>query len=368
MLEQDIRAGNGVAVFDPHGDLADDVLKLVPPRRRKDVVLFDPSDRDFPIGFNVFDRVPIERRPFVASSVVDCFEAIWSDSWGPQLEMFLYAASAALLDFPDSTLLGIKHMMTSKIYRARVLGHVRDPAVRDFWETDFAIHMPEKEQRERTLSTLNKIGQLITDPTIRNVIGQPRSRLSLTEIMDERKILVVRLPQGELGIQKSSLIGALLVCALHTAALQRTTNRTPFHVTLDEFHNFGNGFKEILSGIRKFGITLTLSHQYLDQVPDDLANAMMGTIGATLAFTIGGKDADSLAKTFNLQPEELSSLEPHTAYVNIGARTHLLRMEPPPRRTFPSSPARIRRMCRAQYARQREHVEKRIATFIKHTS
>ena len=366
-IVQDIRVGNGVGVFDPHGDLADAVLRLIPPKRRKDVVLFDPSDREFPVGFNIFDRIPIERRPFVASSVVDCFKAIWGASWGPQLEMFLYAASAALLDFPDGTLLGVKHIMTSKTYRARVLGHVRDPAVTDFWQTDFAKHMPEKEQRERTLSTLNKIGQLITDPTVRNAIGQPRSRLSFREIMDGRKIFIARLPQGELGIQKSSLIGALLISALHTAALRRTDNRTPFHVVVDEFHNFGLGFSEMLSGIRKFGVTLTLCHQFLRQLDEDLAEAMIGTMGATLAFQLGGSDAERLAKTFNLKAEELSSLEPATAYFNIGARTHLLRMDPPPERTYPASPERIRRACRAQYARRREHVERRIAAYIRNT-
>ena len=367
-IQQDIRAGNGIGIFDPHGDLADAVLTLIPPRRRNDVVLFDPSDRDFPVGFNIFDNVPVERRPFVASSVVDCFKSIWGSSWGPQLEMFLYAASAALLDFRDGTLLGIKHIITSKNYRARVVGNILDPAVGDFWQTDFATHMPEKEQRERTLSTLNKIGQLITDPTVRNIIGQPHSRLSFREIMDDRKIFIARLPQGELGIQKSSLIGALLLSALHTAALQRKHNRTPFHVTVDEFHNFGLGFSEMLSGIRKFGVTLTLCHQFLGQLDDDLANAMIGTIGATLAFQLGGNDAERLAKTFNIKPEELSSLEPHTAYVNIGSRTHQLRMEPAPERRYNAAPLDIRKRCRTQYAKQRPHVERRIAAFIKNAS
>jgi hypothetical protein len=367
-ISQDIRAGNGIGVFDPHGDLADAVLSLVPRRRRNDVVLFDPSDRDFPVGFNIFDNVPVDRRPFVASSVVDCFKAIWGTSWGPQLEMFLYAASAALLDFPDGTLLGLKHIITSKKYRARVLGHVRDPAVADFWKTDFATHMPEKEQRERTLSTLNKIGQLITDPTVRNIIGQTHSRLSFREIMDGRKIFIARLAQGELGIQKSSLIGALLISALHTAALQRRDIRTPFHVTVDEFHNFGLGFSEMLSGIRKFGVTLTLCHQFLAQLDDDLADAMIGTIGATLAFQLGGNDAERLSKTFNIKAEELSSLEPHTAYINIGARTHQLRMDPAPERRYTASPRLIRQSSRSQYASQRAHVEKRIAKFIRNAS
>ena len=365
---QEIRNGNGFAVLDPHGDLADSILKLIPPKRRKDVVLFDPSDHEFPIGFNIFDNVPIERRPFVASSVVDCFKAIWGNSWGPQLEMFLYAASAALLDFPGGTLLGIKYMLTSKRYRARVLGYVRDPVVRDFWEKDFAEHMPEKEQRERTLSTLNKIGQLITDPAVRNSIGQSRSKLSFQDIMDTKRILIIRLAQGELGQQKSSLIGALLLSALHTAALQRTENQTPFGLFVDEFHNFGLGFREMLSGIRKFGVSLILCHQYIAQLPSDLEKAMIGTIGTIVSFQIGGDDAEHLAKTFNLKPEELSSLEPYTAYVTTSGKTTLIKMEPPPTRIYSASPQLIQTRCRAEYAIKREYVERRINRFIKNTS
>jgi type IV secretory pathway TraG/TraD family ATPase VirD4 len=365
---QDIRAGNGLALFDPHGSLKDKVLSLVPPRRINDVVLFDPSDHDFPIGFNIFDAVPIERRPFVASSVVDCFKSIWGSSWGPQLEMFLYAASAALLDFPDGTLLGIKQIMTSKTYRARVLAHVRDPAIRDFWETDFAKHMPEKEQRERTLSTLNKIGQLITDPTIRNIIGQPRSKLSFRDIMDRRKILIVSLPQGDLGIQKSSLIGALMMSALHLAALQRGENAPPFHLYVDEFHNFGAGFKEMLSGIRKFGVAMTLSHQYVGQLPADLARAMVGTIGTIISFQIGGEDAEFLQTTFQLKPEELSSLPPFQAYVNTSGHTVQVKMDSPPPRLYPDSPAEIQKRCRAQLVVPRDAVERRITRFIENAA
>jgi hypothetical protein len=365
-IQQDIRAGNGLALFDPHGDLAEAVLALIPPKRRKDVILLDPTDHDYPIGFNILDRVPIERRPFVASSVVDCFKAIWGSSWGPQLEMFLYAGAAALLDFPDGTLVGLKFLITSKSYRTRVLGHIRDPAVRDFWQTDFQKHMPEKEQRERTLSMLNKIGQLITDPSIRNIIGQPTSRLSFTEIMNSKKIFIASLRQGDLGIQKSSLIGSLLISSIHLAALQRTANRTPFHVYVDEFHNF-HGFNEMVSGIRKFGISLTLSHQYISQLTPDLRDAMLGTIGTIISFQIGGDDADRLSKTFHIKPEELTALEPYTAYVTTGAKTTLIKMEPPPEALYPASPRAIRRRCKA-LAVPREHVESRMNTFIKNTS
>lgn len=367
LILQDLRAGNGICLIDPHGDLADQILALVPPRRRKDVVLFDPTDYDFPIGFNIFHKVPAHRRPFVASSVVDIFRAIWGSSWGPQLEMFLYAGSAALLDFPGATLVGLKFLITSKKYRKRVLAHVRDPAVKDFWCTDFEKHMPEKEQRERTLSTLNKIGQLIADPTVRNIIGQPRNKLSFTDIMDNKKIFIANLRQGDLGIQKSSLIGSLLISALHLSALQRKNNRTPFYVYVDEVHHF-SGFNEMLSGIRKFRISLTLAHQYVSQLSLELRDAMLGTVGTIVAFQVGGDDADRLAKTFHVKPDELTGLEPYTAYVTTGDKTTLVKMEPPHALKYPHAPDRIRKRCRSNLSVPREHVEKRIARFIDFTS
>jgi len=140
---QDVKAGHGCAFIEPHGQ-ADQLLSLIPKRRRKDVVLFDPTDQDFSIGFNPLSNIPISRRPYVASTIVDCFKSIWGNSWGPQLEMFLYAGAAALLDFPTGTLLGLKFLMTSKNYRARVLSFVRDPAVRDFWETDLPNTCPKR--------------------------------------------------------------------------------------------------------------------------------------------------------------------------------------------------------------------------------
>jgi type IV secretory pathway TraG/TraD family ATPase VirD4 len=363
---QDIRAGRGVAVFDPHGHLVDRVLELVPRNRWNHVVLFDPSDRQHPIGFNILDRIEPDRRPFVASSVVDIFRASWKHSWGPQLEMFLYAGTAALLDMPDATLLGLKFLMTSPRYRKKVIRQIKDPLVLDFWKTDFQKHMPEKEQRERTLSTLNKIGQLVTDPTIRNVIGQPRTKLSFSQIMSDRNIFLARLPQGELGIQKSSLVGSLLISALHLAALQRSTSAKPFHVYVDEFHNF-HGFEEMLSGIRKFGVSLTLCHQYLDQLDPELQKAILGTVGTMMVFQIGGNDAESIKTTLRVRAEELTALEPHEAFVATGSRTTHLRMERPITKSVPRAPVKIRNRCRNQLAVPRIAVEGRIERFKRGT-
>ena len=367
---QDINNGEGLAFFDPHGDAAEEILLHIPKPRRNDVIIFNPADRNFPVAFNILNNILPDRRPFVASSVVDCFKSIWGHSWGPQLEMFVYAGVAALLDVPDGTLMGLKFLLTSPAYRNRVLSHVKDPAIKNFWQTDFEEHMPEKEQRERTLSTLNKIGILISDPTIRNCIGQSRTSINLKDIMDNSRILIVSLPQGQLGIEKSSLIGALLMSHLHLTALQRTRSDSPFHVFADECHHFGNKtLIEMLSGIRKFGVSLTLAHQYLDQLTDDFRAALLGTVGTIVAFRLGAADAAILEPDFQLNrdDEPLTSVLPYHAYACSTGHAHLLKMPPTTARTYPSSPAKIRANTRHEYSTPRQYVETRITRFIENT-
>ena len=365
----DIASGAGCAFFDPHGDDTVQLLSLIPAERQKDVILYDPSDFDFPIGFNPLHNVPQQRRPFVASAVVDCFRAIWGHSWGPQVEMFVYAGVAALIDMPDGSLLGLKFLLTSRSYRARVLAQVQDPAIRDFWQTDFETHMPEREQRERTLSTLNKIGALIADPAIRNSIAQSRTAIDFSQILDRRRIFIARLPQGELGIEKSSLIGALLLSNLHLNALRRK-DRSPFHLYLDEFHHFGNSTViEMLSGIRKFGVSLTVACQYLDQLTPAMRAAVLGTVGTMLAFRTGAIDSETLAPEFELKRDDasLSALPPYRAYVRSD-RTTELRMLPLPEFGRARVARKIRDRCRSQYALPRFVIEERITRFIRNTA
>lgn len=366
---QDIAAGAGCAIFDPHGDDTEQLLSLIPPERQKDVILYDPSDFDFPIGFNPLHNIPVQRRPFVASAIVDCFRAIWGHSWGPQVEMFVYAGVAALLDKPDGTLLGLKFLLTSRNYRTRVLAQVQDPAIRDFWKTDFETHMPEREQRERTLSTLNKIGALIADPAIRNSIAQVRTAIDFADILDRGLIFVARLPQGELGIEKSALIGALLLSNFHLNALRRKT-RTPFHLYLDEFHHFGNGTViEMLSGIRKFGVSLTVACQYLDQLSPAMKSAVLGTVGTMLAFRTGSLDSETLSPEFGLSRNDhwLSALPPFRAYARTD-RTIELFMPSMPEEGRQKFARKVRERCRSQFAVPRTVIDERIARFIRNTA
>ena len=363
----DILAGDGVAFFDPHGDAAEAIMRHVPKWRRGDVVYFNPYE--LAIGFNPFDTVPEERKAFAASAIVDTFKSVWGygDIATPALDQFLHNGARALMDMPDGTLFGLKFLLTSPTYRRRVISHITDPTIADFWRTDFEEHMPEREQRKRTLSTLNKIGALIADPAIRACIAQPRSRLDLKAIIETGKVLIVSLPQGQLGIEKSALIGSLILSQLHLAALTRSVNRQPFHIYVDECHQFGaSTLPEMLSGIRKFGVSLVLAHQYLDQLSRKLKAALLGTTGTIVAFRIGAKDVDLIEPEFRLTRDDdsLCELQPFTAYARTGLQTHKLVMPEIESREYPGAPNRIRNLSRCQYAADREHVESRLARFI----
>ncbi len=363
----DIRNGEGVAVFDPHGDLAEAIIARIPRKRRAEVIWFNPAEQA--VAFNIFDTVPEERKAFVASSVTDSFKAIWGyeDLPTPALEQFLHNGARAMMDMPGGTLFGLKFLLTSQVFRKRVISHIKDPVIADFWNTDFAEHMPEREQRERTLSTLNKIGALIADPAIRNCIAQPRSKIDFARIMNEGKIFIAALPQGKLGIDKAALVGSLLLSQLQLAALSRSGERRPLHVYIDECHHFAPGtLAEMLSGIRKFGISMVLSHQYLDQLPPKLKAAIMGTIGTTIAFRIGVLDAQLIEPEFRLTRDDYSlcELPPYQSYVRMRDRTLQLSMPECPYPIFAGAADKIKRFGVCQLGCDPVNLNERLRRFV----
>ena len=409
----DMLAGDGLAFFDPHGDAVEAILRHAPRRRRSDIILFNPAEAA--IGFNAFDHVPDERKPFVASALVDTVKNLWSPGGfpTPALDQFLYNGARALMDIDDGTLFGLKFLLTSRSYRRRVLSRIKDPVIADFWETDFEEHMPEREQRERTLSTLNRIGALIADPLIRAVIAQPRNRLDFSAMMANGQVFLAALPQGRLGLEKSALIGSLLMSQLHLAALGRRSepmqreqppdlrvrrqdssqgnaprapqgeHRTslqsdievaaplkPFHLYVDECHQFGaTTLAEMLSGIRKFGVSMVLANQYLAQLPPSLKAALIGSVATTVAFRIGVADAAEIEPEFRLKNDDVSltELAPFQACVRTGTNTLLLSMPETDAPEYPSAPSRIRRFMTSRYAMPRASIDKRIERFIGNT-
>jgi len=303
LLAQEMLAGDGCGLIDPHGDLARDTLTLVPAWRTGDVVLIDLSDRDHPPAFNPFYRVPAERRAVVAANLVAGFKHIWRDSWGPRLEYILLNAVLALLDAPDRarpTLLALPRLFSDVPFRTWILRHTRDPRVRAFWADEFAQYS-DRFASEALAPIQNKIGAFLSSPSIRNVVGQWHSRVDIDRVLGGRGILIVNLAKGAIGAEPANLMGSLIVSMIQTAAMARSTEpeerRAPFHLVIDEFaYVMTSAFVDILAEARKYRLALTLAHQHLAQIDERVRAAVLANAGTLVAFRVGGEDAPEIAQ------------------------------------------------------------------------
>jgi DNA segregation ATPase FtsK/SpoIIIE-like protein len=302
MIIQHLYLGHGLALLDPHGDLAEELLDHFPTSRADDLVYFNPGDLEFPIGLNLLANVPSDSRHLVASGIVAAFKGIWRDSWGPRMEYILYNALAALLDCQNTSLLGVNRMLTDAEYRAWVIRQVLDPFVRNFWAEEFSGY-DARFVRESIAPIQNKIGQFLMNPPIRNILGQVKSKIDFRFMMDTGRVFIANLSKGKLGADKANLLGSLLATQFQLAAMSRTdtpeAERRDFHLFIDEFHNFTTDtFAAMLAEARKYRLCLTLSHQYLDQLSPEVRQAVFGNAGTMIAFRIGHTDAELLAKEF----------------------------------------------------------------------
>jgi hypothetical protein len=379
MALDDIERGEGVAFFDPFGNATQNLLARIPESRWDDVVLFDPSDLLMPVAFNILDGVREDDEPQVASSVVDAVHSMWQfDVPTSNMDVFFYTTVAALLNVPKSTLLGIHYLINSEKYRKHVVGHVDNAILKDIWETWYE-DIPDRDTRQLTMSTVNKMITLIIDPKIANIIGQPKSKLDIGEVLRRNKILVVCVPEGKLGREKSSLLGALVLARINTEARRRKGNEPPFRIYLDEGHRFGRSvLADMLSGIRQFGVSLTIAHQYVRQLTPELQAALKGTVGTVVSFRIGVDDAREIGSEFRLTKNDaddttfepytaLTDLPPYKAFARTPYETWLLDMPQTERRPNPKAPMEIRSRSRKKYGRPRRRVEAEIAAFVEGT-
>jgi len=302
LILQHIYAGHGVALIDPHGDLADDVLDNFPPWRADDLVCFNPADAEFPVGFNPLANVPPAERPLVTAGLVSAFKSIWRDSWGPRLEYILANTIAALLEAQNTSLLGVNRMLSEESYRAWVVRQIKDPFLKKFWTDEFANYDP-RFMREAIAPIQNKLGQLLLSPLLRNVLGQVRSKVNLRFMMDNNRVLIANLAKGKLGTEPSNLLGALLVAQFQHATMTRADlpvdRRKDFYLLIDEFQNFTtDSFTSALAEARKYRLNLTLAHQYLEQLPRETLAAVFGNVGTIISFRVGHTDAQVLAGEF----------------------------------------------------------------------
>jgi len=326
MAIQDIRNGEGLAFIDPHGGTADRLLDYIPENRIKDVVYFAPFDIEHPIAFNVMEDIGYDKRHLVVSGLMATFKKIWQDAWSARMEYILTNTLLALLEYPDATLLGVNRMYTDKAYRQKVVENVKDPVVKDFWTKEFTIYT-DRYTQEATPAIQNKVGQFTGNPLIRNIIGQPKSSFDIRTMMDEKKILLINLSKGLVGETNMRLLGSMLTTRIFLAAMSRANLSAPelaqlphFYFYVDEFQNFANEtFAEILSEARKYKLDLIIAHQYIEQMEEEVRDAVFGNVGSTIAFRVGPFDAEVLETVFAPQfmKEDIVNLDKRQVYLTL---------------------------------------------------
>ncbi len=371
MVYSDIIAGHGVCYIDPHGDTAEKMLEWIPSWRVNDVVYFNPSDLEFPISFNVLEKVDPKYRHLVASGLVGVFKKLWAESWGPRLEYILRNAILALLEYPDSTLLGINRLLVDKSYRKKVVEKIMDPVVRSFWVDEFP-KWNERVLQEVVSPIQNKVGQFLSTALIRNIVGQVKSAVDLRKVMDEGKILILNLAKGRIGEDASALMGAMMVTKIQLAAMSRVDisedERKDFYLYVDEFQNFATeAFANILSEARKYHLNLIIAHQYIEQLGEVVQPAVFGNVGTLIVFRIGAADAEFLETEFapNLTPEDLVNLPKYHVYLKlmidgVTSEPFSARGLPPVYSESLGNEEKVIRASRERYTKSREVVEDKI--------
>jgi hypothetical protein len=323
LIKNDIESGKGIGVLDPHGDLVDNILKFVPKERIGDVVYFDPSDVNFPISFNPLENVDEEYKMQVTLGFIQIFKKLFGSNWSDRLEHVLRYTVLALLDSPNTTVLSILKMLTDKNYRQNIVSRIKDNVVKNFWVSEFAS-WSEKFDAEAITPLLNKVGQFVATNMIRNIIGQPYNKVNIRKIMDEKRILLMKVSKGLLGEENSSLLGSMIITKLYQAAMSRANmaeeDREDFYFYVDEFQNFAtDSFSEILSEARKYRLNLTIAHQYMGQVSDLVQKTVFGNVGSIVNFRVGAEDAKFLAQEYNPIFQERD-------IINLGVREFYCKM------------------------------------------
>lgn len=305
MAIQDIQNGNGIAFIDPHGGTAEKLLEYVPEHRIKDVLYFAPFDMEYPISFNVMEDIGPDKRHLVVNGLMSTFEKIWVDAWSARMAYILNNTLLALLEYPGSTLLGVNRMLSDKEYRRKVVENVKDTSVKAFWVEEFG-KWTEKFIAEAIPAIQNKVGQFTSNPLVRNLLGQPKSSFDIRKMMDESKILIVNLSKGRVGEGNANLIGSMLITKIYLAAMSRADKNESeikklpnFYLYVDEFQSFANkSFADILSEARKYNLNLTIAHQYIEQMEEEVRDAVFGNVGTMITFRVGAFDSEVLEKEF----------------------------------------------------------------------
>lgn len=361
MIINDLKHNEGLAVIDPHGDLIETVLDYIPKHRINDTIILDPTDPKQVVKLNLFEGGSVEHRELIASGLVSMFHKLYGYSWGPRLEYILRNTLLTLLS-TEATLSDIVKLLTNDRYRQRVVEKLNDPILKSFWENEFA-KMHDRQRSEAIAPILNKVGQFVTSPLVRNVVNARHSSIDIEQIINEGKILLVNVSQGKLGEDNAALLGAMIITKLQLAAMNRVNiaeqERKDFYLHIDEFQNFATtSFVKILSEARKYRLNLTLANQYIGQIPDDVRASIFGNAGNIVSFIIGAQDAAYLQTEFSdlYTREDLVSLGKYQVICKLMIEGQVCR--PFPAHTLPlfenknSNREKVIRVSRERYSRK----------------
>jgi hypothetical protein len=323
LARQDLEAGRGFALIDPHGDLVERVAKDAAAEEPGRVLYLNAPDGAQPFGYNPLRRVRDDKIPLAVSGLLETFKKLWPDAWGVRMEHVLRNTLYALLETDGATLPDILRLYADERYRKRIAGRIRNETVRRFWRHEFeSYHF--RQRADMVAPIQNKLGALLADPTLYRILVSPERDIRFRSLMDEGRVLLVNLSKGQLGEDSSTLLGSLIVSTLGLAAFSRAENpegsRRPFFIYVDEFQTFTTlMLANMMSELRKYGVGLTLAHQYMHQLEPDIRHAVLGNAGTIISFRVGPEDAAILAKEF--QPtfgvQDLLNLPNHNIYLKL---------------------------------------------------
>ncbi len=302
MVRQDIAYGHGVCVIDPHGEFIDDILEFIPEERVNDVCIIDPSDIDYPASFNPIANVDPTFKHQLTQGLIEVLKKQFGANWTPRLEHVFRFTTLALLDYPYATMRGMISMLTDRNYRQKVVEYIEDDMVKRFWAIEFA-DWSEKFDTDAIIPLVNKLGQFLSDPMLRNIFGQQGNKIDIEKLMNDQKILLINLSKGKIGEENSSFFGSMFLTKIKQAGMARAKmeakDRKDFYLYVDEFQNVvTDTFENLLSEARKYAINLTMAHQYVGQIPPKVEAAVLGNVGSIISFRVGGDDAVKLKPEF----------------------------------------------------------------------
>jgi Type IV secretion-system coupling protein DNA-binding domain len=372
LVRQDIAHGYGLCFIDPHGDVIDNILEFIPEERVNDVVLIDPTDTNNPASFNPLSNVDPLFKHQLTQGLIEVMEKQFGANWTPRLEHVFRFTVLALLDYPHATMRGMISMLTDRNYRQKVVEYIEDDMVKRFWAIEFA-DWSEKFDTDAIIPLVNKLGQFLSDPLLRNIFGQKGNKIHIEELMNQKKLIFINLSKGRLGEENASFLGSMFITKIKQAGMARAQlaekDRNDFYLYVDEFQNLvTETFENLLSESRKYGLCLTVAHQYIGQLIPRVQAAVLGNIGSIIIFRVGGDDAVKLtpemAPVFEVKDMINLGMQEFYIKMTIDGESYdpfsaeTLKILPP---THPSYRAQITEASRSKYSIPKEMAQKLIA-------